>query len=445
MFSLVIEDNQDMSTCVLQPLGTGGKSETALAQAMTEAFIGDFTRLDALDGGARPMVTKGPGDSRTLQGLSKRISVVKTTENLGRITGWQYQPSRSGRTGQEVVMRNLISGICHSFNNILMGIQGNSGLIRYRSAQLLAIRKILEEIELYVQAGAFVTNLLLAYLGERRQTARKIRCKQLVDEIIKSVAEDQRTVVAGELYEQLVWAARVKSPRLVAGASAKLMNTLLAEIGGLLENVNGIGQPGDQNRCNLDQIGVLVAGGKRLAERLAIYAGDMVARLKSDDLKPMLKRLVRDTRKRNLELKIDLDFGRQTRAVTDLHLLGIGLQELLANAVEACQSGGLIKVEVFTGEEQNPRERFGRNGNKHLLAVMVKDNGRGMDYKTKLRAFDPFFTTGPRCRGKGLGLAVASGVARSLGGYIYLRSRKGQGTTVGFHLPLEGPGRLVTA
>src|SRR6185503_13433365 len=53
--------------------------------------------------------------------------------------------------------------------------------------------------------------------------------------------------------------------------------------------------------------------------------------------------------------------------------------------------------------------------------------------ETQARVFDPFFTTKPL--GHGLGLAVVSGIVRSLAGAIHLASEPGNGTTFRVFLP----------
>ena len=60
------------------------------------------------------------------------------------------------------------------------------------------------------------------------------------------------------------------------------------------------------------------------------------------------------------------------------------------------------------------------------LAVVVRDQGRGIAPEDVDRIFEPFFTR--RDKGTGLGLFVSIGLARAWGGDIIVDSELGEGT-----------------
>ncbi|MCX7679000.1 MAG: ATP-binding protein [Spirochaetes bacterium] len=112
---------------------------------------------------------------------------------------------------------------------------------------------------------------------------------------------------------------------------------------------------------------------------------------------------------------------------------------LIANASESLgDSNGEITIE--TGEMYCNKDFFKK---EHLFSMLsegtyafieVRDSGCGIDTENIDKIFDPFFTT--KFTGRGLGLAVALGIARAHNGAIIVESTPGRGTNVRVLFPV---------
>ncbi|WP_157619724.1 response regulator, partial [Skermanella stibiiresistens] len=76
-----------------------------------------------------------------------------------------------------------------------------------------------------------------------------------------------------------------------------------------------------------------------------------------------------------------------------------------------------------------------RPGSGDGIVISVRDTGLGMTADVVAHASEPFFTTKPRGKGTGLGLASAHDLARQSGGALRILSAVGIGTTIEMSLP----------
>jgi signal transduction histidine kinase len=73
------------------------------------------------------------------------------------------------------------------------------------------------------------------------------------------------------------------------------------------------------------------------------------------------------------------------------------------------------------------------------VVIEVRDDGPGVPAELATRIFDPFFTTKPEMRGVGLGLSIAEGLVRGVGGRLTLASRGGSAQQHGAMFEIELP------
>lgn len=106
--------------------------------------------------------------------------------------------------------------------------------------------------------------------------------------------------------------------------------------------------------------------------------------------------------------------------------LRIILDALVANAVEACDPES-IHVEINSPSRATDE----------TVRIVVSDNGVGMIAEVLEHAFDPFFSSRPAGRGRGLGLSRANRLAEINGGKIRLHSAPGAGSKVTLELPSQ--------
>jgi PAS domain S-box-containing protein len=322
-------------------------------------------------------------------------------------------------------------------------IQGQGNLQFGAGRPLEGRRKDGSEFPVEICLSAIDTNAGPLVSAAIRDASDRAECRR---------EEDRATVQNGRdlLESRLHQSHRLESLGQLAGGVAHDFNNLLAAI------LNYVGFVADEIAKELEtrpvesgarltavlsdvgQIGAAAERAAALTRQLLSFARREVRNLEVLDINGIVtevETLLRRTLGEHVELI--------TRGARDLWSVRADhgqmeqiLLNLAVNARDAMPNGGTLSIDAdnFVVDDEyaalHPVVVAGP-----YARLRVTDTGTGMDGETIDRAFEPFFSTKPKDRGTGLGLATVYGIVSQTAGMIELRSEVGVGTTVMILLP----------
>src|SRR5437773_1937293 len=241
-----------------------------------------------------------------------------------------------------------------------------------------------------------------------------------------------------QLEQQLRQAQKMEAVGRLAGGIAHDFNNILTAITGyadlLLEDLGAT----DPRRQDADEIHKAADRAAGLTRQLLAFSRQQVLqptvlevnKLVSD-LEKMLRRLLGE----DVELSTRLA-PTTGRVKADPGQLEQAIMNLAVNARDAMPNGGKLTLETANVDLDEPyaADHYPARAGPFVM-LAVSDTGIGMSDETQAHMFEPFFTTKEKGKGTGLGLATVYGIIKQSGGFIWVYSEVGHGTTFKLYLP----------
>jgi two-component system cell cycle sensor histidine kinase/response regulator CckA len=241
-----------------------------------------------------------------------------------------------------------------------------------------------------------------------------------------------------ELEDELRQAQKMDAVGRLAGGIAHDLNNALTAIAGFAELALADLPPGHTARDDVTEV-------RRAAERAASVTRQLLAFSRREILEPRMFSLA-DT-VTGLNRLLGRVIGTEVELVTDVapdlpNVLGDpgqleqAIVNLAVNARDAMPRGGRLTIGASLADIDTAfaRSHVPMQAGRYVV-LSVADTGDGMSEETRARIFEPFFTTKPAGKGTGLGLSMVYGTMKQSGGFVYVDSEPGVGSTFRLYFP----------
>jgi PAS domain S-box-containing protein len=239
------------------------------------------------------------------------------------------------------------------------------------------------------------------------------------------------------LEQQLRQSQKMEAVGRLAGGIAHDFNNLLMVISGYSEFLLERLGPAPTLRAPAQEIARAAERASSLTRQLLAFSRKQMLAPKVLDLNSVVTENLRMlTRMIGEDIDLVMIPGAGLGAVkADPGQIEQVIMNLAVNARDAMPGGGKLTLETANVRLDENYARLHaplQPGDYTMLAI--SDTGAGMDAETQSHLFEPFFTTKGQ-KGTGLGLSTVYGIIKQSGGYIWVYSEPGKGTTFKIYLP----------
>jgi two-component system cell cycle sensor histidine kinase/response regulator CckA len=240
------------------------------------------------------------------------------------------------------------------------------------------------------------------------------------------------------LEKQLSMAAKMEAVGRLSGGIAHDFNNLLGVIIGYSQVLRRKLDPNSPLKEHAEEVEKAAQRAVSLTRQLLAFSRQQILTLAVvdlntlvSDMQKMLPRLIGEDI--TIDINLDQTLGR---IKADQGQIEQVVMNLAVNARDAMPNGGKLQIETGNREfdefycSEHPGAKPGR-----YVMLSVTDSGDGMTPQTLAHIFEPFFTTKDVGKGTGLGLATVYGIVKQSGGYIWVDSAPGVGSSFQIYLP----------
>jgi two-component system cell cycle sensor histidine kinase/response regulator CckA len=241
-----------------------------------------------------------------------------------------------------------------------------------------------------------------------------------------------------QLEDQLRQSQKMEAIGRLAGGIAHDLNNALTAIAGYAELALAEVPAGHAARADIEEIRTATERAGAVTRQLLAFSRKQVLEPRAFDLNATVTSLAR-----MLARLLGPDINVQASGSGSLPpILGDPGQveqaviNLAVNARDAMAKGGRLQITTSVEEidEASSRAHVPMPPGRYVL-LCVGDTGLGMSRETQARIFEPFFTTKDEGKGTGLGLSMVYGTLKQMGGFVFVDSEVGRGTTFRLYFP----------
>jgi len=242
-----------------------------------------------------------------------------------------------------------------------------------------------------------------------------------------------------KLEQQFRYAQKMEAIGRLAGGVAHDFNNLLMVISSHTQLIRDhLGDPDRIDRY-MNHISSAIDKATLLTRQLLAFGRKQLQELRVLDLNlvvPEFCKMLPGLLGADIEVVVRTS-QRESLVYSDKTQIEQVIMNLVVNARDAMPKGGTLTIE--TDRLRLGREYFPSHGVDakpgNYVQLAVTDTGTGMDAHTQSQIFEPFFTTKEAGKGTGLGLSTVYGIVKQSGGYTWVYSEPGIGTTFKVYLP----------